>query len=185
MTALVTAVLDPPALATAEREAAVLDPAPPTSPAPPAPPAAPLSAAPPAAPLPAADPAASWAAAQATPRAALPAPLRVATTLVRALLEIFAGDRPARQLAAAVTPELLSDLEAGRWRRAQRAWVGSLLSVHVSEPADGVAEVCAAFAGLELCRRGTGRVEQRRVRCLALRLEGRDGRWMVTALTVG
>jgi hypothetical protein len=46
-------------------------------------------------------------------------------------------------------------------------------SVHVSEPADGVAEVSA------LVRRG--------VRCtaVALRLEGMDGRWQCTALEVG
>lgn len=172
------------ALATAELDPAVLDAAELVGP-PPALPAAPTPDAAQPTRLAASDPAATWAAAQATPTAALPAPLRVATPLVRALLEIFAGDRPARQLAAAVTPELLCELEAGRWRRAQRAWAGSLLSVHVSQPADGVAEVCAAFAGLELRRRGTGRVEARRVRCLALRLEGRDGRWMVTALVVG
>ena len=50
---------------------------------------------------------------------------------------------------------------------------GTLLSVHVSEPADGVAEVCASF------RRRT------RVAALAFRLQGIDGRWRLTDLQVG
>ena len=50
---------------------------------------------------------------------------------------------------------------------------GVVRSVHVSEPADGVAEVCA------LVRRGA------RSTAVALRLEGLDGRWQCTALELG
>jgi hypothetical protein len=50
---------------------------------------------------------------------------------------------------------------------------GVVRSLHVSEPADGVAEVCA------LVRRGG------RSTAVALRLEGMDGRWKCTAIELG
>ena len=50
---------------------------------------------------------------------------------------------------------------------------GVVRSVHVSLPADGVAEVAA------LVRRGA------RSTAVALRLEGLDGRWQCTALELG
>jgi hypothetical protein len=46
-------------------------------------------------------------------------------------------------------------------------------SLHISEPRDGVAEVCAVV--------DTGV----RKRAIALRLEGIDGQWRCTALQVG
>ena len=60
-------------------------------------------------------------------------------------------------------------------RRAVRgaAARGVVRSIHVSEPADGVAEVAA------LVRRGA------RSTAVALRLEGLDGRWQCTALELG
>jgi len=54
-----------------------------------------------------------------------------------------------------------------------RVWAGRLRRLIVSEPADGVAEVTAVV------ERGP------RTRALALRMEGRDGRWVVTALQMG
>ncbi len=45
--------------------------------------------------------------------------------------------------------------------------------VRVCEPADGIVEACAVV------------VSHGRVRALAIRLEGLDGRWLVTALTIG
>ena len=48
-----------------------------------------------------------------------------------------------------------------------------LVSLHISEPTTGVAEVCCSF------RRGT------RVAAMAFRLEGIDGRWRMTDLLVG
>jgi hypothetical protein len=50
---------------------------------------------------------------------------------------------------------------------------GTVLRLHVSEPADGVAEVSASF------RRDA------RVAVLAFRLQGIDGRWRLTDLQVG
>jgi hypothetical protein len=46
-------------------------------------------------------------------------------------------------------------------------------SVRVSEPTDGVAEVCAIVQQGPRCR------------AIALRLEGIDGRWQCTALQIG
>jgi aerobic-type carbon monoxide dehydrogenase small subunit (CoxS/CutS family) len=46
-------------------------------------------------------------------------------------------------------------------------------TVRVCEPADGVAEACAVV------------IDGNRVRALALRLVGLDGRWRVEALQVG
>jgi hypothetical protein len=46
-------------------------------------------------------------------------------------------------------------------------------SVRVSEPHDGVAEVCAVVQQGPRCR------------AIALRLEGIDGRWQCTALQIG
>ena len=48
-----------------------------------------------------------------------------------------------------------------------------VLTVRVCEPADGVAEVSVAFRRAE------------RVRALAFRMEGVDGRWRITALQLG
>jgi hypothetical protein len=46
-------------------------------------------------------------------------------------------------------------------------------SVHVSEPDDGVAEVCAVFGTPNRCY------------AMAMRLEGMDGRWRATQLIWG
>ena len=49
----------------------------------------------------------------------------------------------------------------------------TVLSLHVSEPTDGVAEVCCSF------RRGG------QVAAMAFRFQGIDGRWRMTDLQVG
>lgn len=107
-----------------------------------------------------------------TPREALPPPGPRALLLVRALIEVLAGDRPSRHVALSTSLEVLEQLEGTR-RSGSRPWARSLRSVHVSEPVPGIAEVSA--------------VVQRGGRCaaLALRLEGLDGQWLVTALELG
>jgi Family of unknown function (DUF6459) len=112
-----------------------------------------------------------------TRRAALPAPQTWAGRVVQAIVEVLAGVRPATQLVRWTTDEVYEEiasrvlatcgLEAGGPPR------GVVSSLHVSEPADGVAEVCA------LVRRGS------RSTAVALRLEGMDGRWQCTALELG
>jgi hypothetical protein len=114
---------------------------------------------------------------QPTPRAALPEPRTWSGRFVQAVVEVLAGDRPASQLVRWTTAEVYDDVAC---RITSGARPGSptparavVRSVHVTEPADGVAEVAA------LVRRG--------IRCtaVALRLEGMDGRWQCTALELG
>jgi hypothetical protein len=112
-----------------------------------------------------------------TRRAALPAPRTWAGRVVQAIVEVLAGVRPATQLVRWTTEEVYEQissrvLPAGA-SDAERPPRGVVRSLHVSEPADGVAEVCA------LVRRGA------RSTAVALRLEGRDGRWQCTAIELG
>ena len=107
-----------------------------------------------------------------SPRASLPDPRPRAAAAVRVLLEVLAGDRPARQVSPWVSPKVLAGLEQRR-APGRRARHTLLRSVHVAEPVESVAEVTAVVRSGE------------RFRAVALRLEGRDGRWLVTALRVG
>jgi len=138
---------------------------------------------------------------QPTSRSGLPEPGPVAAALVRAMLEVFAGRRPVQQLMGRTSDAVYANLLAragrrrGRYAAARDPFTGSagqrpsgpapagapagcaagvprLSSVRVSEPADGVAEVSAVV------RHGE------RARAVALRLEGMDGRWRCTALSV-
>ncbi len=116
-----------------------------------------------------------------TPRANLPEPKVWAGRLVQAMVEVTSGVRPVTQLVRWTT----TDVYAGLQRRIARTEllsqrpatgrrVGAIVrSIHVDEPADGVAEVCAVVQHGARCR------------AIALRLEGFDGRWQCTALQVG
>ena len=114
---------------------------------------------------------------QPTPRAALPEPRTWAGRFVQAVIEVLAGDRPPGQLVRWTTTEVYDDvacrITSGARPGAPTPPRAVVRSVHVTEPADGVAEVSA------LVRRG--------IRCtaVALRLEGMDGRWQCTALELG
>jgi hypothetical protein len=120
--------------------------------------------------------------AEPTPRSALPDPRPRAAAAVRVLLEVLCGDRPSRQLAAWVSPTILEHLERRhpeRFRHAPRRC--QLRSLRITEPAECVAEAAAV-----VCVPATERGHSReRFRAVALRLEGADGRWTITALTVG
>lgn len=109
-----------------------------------------------------------------TPRHELPDPRPRAAAAVRMLLEVMVGDRPSRQVAGWVSARVLDGLE-NRSPRQHRSLPRRpiLRSLRICEPADGVAEVCAVVE--------TGD----RHRAVALRLDGLDGRWTVTALHVG
>lgn len=101
----------------------------------------------------------------------LPPADRAARVLARALVEILSGQRPVAQLRVHCAPEIYAGL-------LERPFTGQqalphILTVRVCEPADGVAEVSAAFRRAE------------RVRAVAFRIEGVDGRWRITALQVG
>jgi hypothetical protein len=108
-----------------------------------------------------------------TPRDELDDPRARAATFVRALLEALAGDRPVAQFLRWTTPSVFDDLEPLVAARAGRPGRISLRRLYVAEPAPGVAEVTAVVQ------------QGPRAGAMALRLEGLDGRWLVTALQVG
>jgi hypothetical protein len=105
-----------------------------------------------------------------TATAKLPPATRSGPVLARALVEVVSGQRPLAQLRVHCAPEVFAGLQG---RPIARGALGHLLNVRVCEPADGVAEVSVAF------RRGE------RVRAMAFRIQGVDGRWRVTALETG
>ena len=98
--------------------------------------------------------------------------------LVQVVVEVMCGQRPPTQLVRWTSQEVYAEvlsqtLPAPRpgapvIRRRPR-----VCSVRVCEPVDGVAELSAVVHG------------QYRVQALAMRLEGRDGRWQATALATG
>ena len=112
---------------------------------------------------------------QPTRRRDLPDPRPLAHRFLQASVEALAGRRSAAQLQQWTSPAVFADLSRSlRIRRPVAApATPTVLSVHVSEPADGVAEVCAVI------RDGA------RARAAAARLEGVDGRWRCVALQIG
>ncbi len=112
-----------------------------------------------------------------TRRRDLPDPGPVVRRLAQAFVEVMAGMRPAPQVQRHAAPDVYevlcrrSTVSLRRTRRARRNAVVRL--VRVQEPADGVAEACIVV------------VYQDRVRAMAMRLTGLDGRWLVTNLQVG
>ena len=115
---------------------------------------------------------------QPTPRADLPDPRLWGGRLVQAMLEVDAGVRPVAQLRRWTSDPVYSRLRRRSHRshflqsrspqtQPGRVWVRSL---RVCEPADGVAEVSAVV------QKGS------RIRAVAVRLEGTDGRWRCTAV---
>lgn len=106
-----------------------------------------------------------------TATADLPPVQRAASVLARAVIEVMAGHRPVAQLRVHCSPAIYAGI--GSRQIAVGRSLPHLLSVRVCEPADGVAEVSAVFRRSE------------RVRALAFRLQGVDGRWRITALQLG
>jgi hypothetical protein len=108
-----------------------------------------------------------------TPRDQLDDPKARAATFVRALLETLAGDRPVGQFVRWTTPAVFDDLEPLVATRSGRPGRIALRRLYVAEPVPGVAEVTAVVQ------------QGPRAGAVALRLEGLDGRWLVTALQLG
>jgi hypothetical protein len=120
-------------------------------------------------------------AAQHSSTSDLPDPTRLLKDLTRCTIEALAGARELDQLARWVTEDVYRSLLkrvilASRSRRARgvsarrpRFVLGTL---RITEPCDGVLETVI-------------RVDQpHRCRVVAIRLEGRDGRWRATAIAV-
>jgi uncharacterized protein DUF6459 len=118
----------------------------------------------------------SWAAPTLAGRGTLPDPASSARKLLVALLEARAGLRPLRQLAGWLSPAVLAGLSTELARvPAPETGVrqATVKSVHVCEPADGIAEIAVVVC--------TGT----RHRAIAARLEGLDGRWRCIRLQLG
>lgn len=114
---------------------------------------------------------------QATPAIALPDPGPWARQLVRVCLEVMDGVRPAGQLSRRVTPEIQERLGRrgvlARRRRQRQRHAVTVRALTSCTPADGVAEISAVVT------------HSSRVRALALRMVGVDGRWVVTVFELG
>ena len=115
---------------------------------------------------------------QPTRSSLLPDPSGVVARLAQAVVEVVSGQRPAPQLIRHIAPTVYSVIArqamvAGRRRTPGPRRAAVVRRVRDCEPADGIVEACAVV------------VSHGRVRALAIRLEGLDGRWLVTALTIG
>ncbi|HET7400004.1 MAG TPA: Rv3235 family protein [Intrasporangium sp.] len=98
--------------------------------------------------------------------------------MAQAIVEVVSGQRPPPQLIRHTTPRVYSVLARRALVSARRQQAGTrrgavVRRIRLCEPADGVVEAAAVV------------VAHGRVRALALRLEGLDGRWLVTQLTIG
>jgi len=118
---------------------------------------------------------------QRTPSIELPSPEPFLRNLALGVLEVFAGVREVEQLARWLTEDAYRKLVvrtnlAARARNARgmvaRRPVHTVMSVHESSPADGIVEAVVVVRG------------PARTRALAVRLEGRDGRWRATSLAL-
>lgn len=107
----------------------------------------------------------------------LPDPEAWARRMVQAVVEVLTGVRPLAQLVRWTSPDVYAGLQRrGAASAAVRPASGRravVRSVRLCEPADGVIEACAVVIG------------NGRARAVALRLEGLDGRWRMTALEIG
>ncbi|MCO5125858.1 MAG: Rv3235 family protein [Austwickia sp.] len=113
---------------------------------------------------------------QPTGTADLPPPDRHAARLAIAVVEVAAGARPATQLMRHCAPTVFESLVRRQAHRAGRPLVRRpvlLRRVRVCHIRDGVVEVTVIIA------------MSHRIRPVALRLEGLDGRWLITALEMG
>lgn len=98
--------------------------------------------------------------------------------LVQVVVEVLCGQRPPTQLLRWTAQNVYDEVLAQTLPRPRPGSPAPrrrsrISSVRVCEPVDGVAELSAVVHG------------QHRVQALALRLEGRDGRWQVTAIETG
>jgi hypothetical protein len=118
---------------------------------------------------------------QPAPRAELPDPRPLLENLTRSVIEVIAGARDLTQLARWITADvhtvLLKRVILAERARRVRGVPGSvpLISigtVTVTEPRDGVVESVVMVHG------------RARSRAVAIRLEGLDGRWRATSVSV-
>lgn len=118
---------------------------------------------------------------QPTATAELPDPEPLVRNLTRGVLEVLAGVREVEQLARWLSEDAFRVLVtranlSARARSARQVAparpVYSITAVRLCEPADGVVEASAVVT------------MPTRTRAVAIRLEGRDGRWRATSLAL-
>lgn len=114
---------------------------------------------------------------QASATRDLPEAAAWARRMIQALLEVCDGSRPAEQLARWLDKDVHERVARrgalARRRGGRRHPPALVRALHLCHPADGVCEVSAVVRS------------QGRVRALALRMSGVDGRWLITALELG
>lgn len=111
----------------------------------------------------------------------LPDPEQWAAHIAQALVEVMHGARPPSQVMRWTAPEIYAVVARRGSRAARRAGTGGrgasrrtrVTRVRICEPAADVAEASVVL------------IDGDRVRALAARLVGRDGRWIVEALQIG
>ena len=114
-----------------------------------------------------------------TPSEELPDPAALVRTVAATTLEVLTGCRPVSQLLRWTTPEVHGALSARATAAARRRRPGTAVArtsvrrVSTCAPRDGVVEAAVVVT------------VGPRVRAMAVRLEGLDGRWRVTALELG
>jgi hypothetical protein len=122
----------------------------------------------------------------ATPTSQLPDSTRWAGQFVQAAVEVALGQRPISQLVRWTSEDVhltlsrraqlaqrAGDRRGGQTTTGRRAPRPRVQSVHGCSPRDGVAEATVVVN------------DGARIRAVAVRLEGWDGRWRVTALQLG
>lgn len=109
----------------------------------------------------------------------LPDPTPWARQFIQAALEALSGRRPVTQLQRWTTPSVLASIQHARRSRVPGITQPVIVvrSIHVDEPADAVAEVCAVVSRLD--------PDGARFRAVAARLEGHTGQWRCVTLQVG
>jgi hypothetical protein len=88
---------------------------------------------------------------------------------IHKVVEIWAGRRSASQVQAMCHHLIYSDLQR---RAGQQKLVGRVRKIKVTQPLDGVSESTVTVRYAD------------RLRVVAIRFEGLDGRWLCTALTL-
>lgn len=108
----------------------------------------------------------------------LPEPEPFVAKIAQAVVEVITGQRPATQLIRHASPTVYSLLARRALVSTRRLGKGArrpavVRRIRLCEPADGVVEACAVV------------ISHGRVRALAFRLEGLDGRWLLTQVAIG
>jgi len=112
-----------------------------------------------------------------TPTAQLPSASAWAARLAMAMLEVAGGARPAPQIMRYCSAAVYESLVRRQSRAVVAGGAGrhpiTVRRVRICEVRDGVVEAAVLV------------VDRHRIRPMALRLDGLDGRWIVTALEIG